>query len=78
MRIAEKLLTVLPCANGDRLEIYLDSEYPRIVSYFLNSKQLGDCQNISEYEAQCIMKEEGFLDAPTLPDAPATARGEIV
>ena len=73
----ENPTTVLPCKNGDRILIYCESEYPRIVSYFLESKRLGDCQSISEYEAKCTMKEEGFLDAPPLPDAPATAKGEL-
>jgi hypothetical protein len=77
MKSAAKLLTVLPCENGDRLEIYLESEYPRIVSYFLDSKRLGDCQSISEYEAKCIMHEEGFLNGPSIPNVPTTAKGEL-
>lgn len=75
-----KLITVLPCENGDKLEIYRESGWHNSpVSYFLASKRLGDCQSISEYEARTIMHEEGFLfcDIPEYPDAPATASGEI-
>jgi len=77
MTFVNKLNAILPCKNGDKLEIYLDSEYPRIVSYFLASKSRGDCQNISEYEARCIMHEEGFFNAPKIPDPPTTAKGEL-
>ena len=60
------LNTVFTRKNGDKLLIYQDSEHPRIVQYFLESKMMGDCQNISEYEAQCILHEEGFFHFPKL------------
>lgn len=71
--------TVLPCENGDRLLIYLESEYPRIVEYFLESKRLGDCQSISEYEARSIMQEEGFLFCEIAETAAplSVAKGEL-
>jgi hypothetical protein len=79
MAFVNKLVAVLPCKNGDYLEIYKDDWPTSPVSYYLDSKQLGDCQNISEHEARTIMHEEGFLfcDFAEIPDAPTTASGEI-
>ena len=80
MTFVNKFLAMFPCKNGDKLEIYLDSEYPRIVSYFLASKSRGDCQHISEYEAQGIMHDEGFLftEIPETRGCPTHAKGELI
>jgi hypothetical protein len=74
------LIAVLPCINGDRLEIYRESGWSACpVAYFLNSKEFGNCQSISEYEARTIMHEEGFLfcELKLSDHVPTVASGEL-